>query len=457
MLLPLVALTLLAAGEEPSLPPGHPPLPAAQAPGAMPPDHPPLAGASGGGDARSMPAGHPPLAGAPDAAELMKKLEEVKDLEDRPKTFEIASSIGRLYYAGARYAEASKYLAQALEKAEPARKFFLEQRKKAQAAKKQLPAPEAVGCAPGPEQTLDGLLKKAQEKAQANDPAAAAMCARVALVPAIDAGMMRGRALFLSGDAKAAVAEFSRVLEINEGDGDAQFARGNALLDSMGDDVKSLKVAKQDLAAVAQSAVNKPRAARAKALVAQVDAAIAAGGVAKLNEKKAAERKAHPVQVAAARPPMANMPANAPFANAGGANGANPPQLTQEMVDAVKNTEMTPEVVQGLAKLVDEAEEHLAHGRFQEALDNYKRVVPFQPENGRAKAGMAWALVGLNKQPMADRIWGVAVNSDAKAVDSLGDALKAKGDANGAKALWTKLAGTAPGYAQSAGLAAKIQ
>ena len=133
------------------------------------------------------------------------------------------------------------------------------------------------------------------------------------------------------------------------------------------------------------------------------------------------------------------------------------PQLTPDMVDAVKNTELTPEVVQGLGKLVEEGEEHLAHARFQEALDAYKRVVPFQPDNGRAKAGMAWALVGLNRQPMADRIWGVAVQSDAAAVDHLGDTLQAKGDGASAQALWKKLAQTSPPYAAASGLPKKIR
>jgi hypothetical protein len=81
-------------------------------------------------------------------------------------------------------------------------------------------------------------------------------------------------------------------------------------------------------------------------------------------------------------------------------------------------------------------------------------VVPFQPDNGRAKAGMAWALVGKGS-PMADRIWGVAVGSDAAAVEKLGDTLLAKGDAKGAKALWAKLLQSAPDYPNKAALQAK--
>src|SRR5262249_47059910 len=131
------------------------------------------------------------------------------------------------------------------------------------------------------------------------------------------------------------------------------------------------------------------------------------------------------------------------------------PAVSPEVVESIKNTERTPELQAGLAKLVEEGEDHLAHGKYQEALDAYKRVVPFQPDNGRAKAGMAWALVGLNK-PTADRIWSVAVSADPAAVDKLGDTLTAKGNKASAKALWTKLASTDPAYAERAKLSKKV-
>jgi hypothetical protein len=47
---------------------------------------------------------------------------------------------------------------------------------------------------------------------------------------------------------------------------------------------------------------------------------------------------------------------------------------------------------------------------------------------------------------MADNIWRVALQ-DPAAIDALGDTLKAKGDADGAKQLWLKLKDTAPAYA----------
>src|SRR5262249_9014483 len=142
---------------------------------------------------------------------------------------------------------------------------------------------------------------------------------------------------------------------------------------------------------------------------------------------------------------------------AGDASGSSAPPLTQEMIDAVKNTERTPELEQGLAKLIQEGEDHLAHARYQEALDAYKRVVPVQPDNGPARAGMAWALMGLNRQPLGERIWSMAVEGDPAAVEHLGDALSSKGDKRGANAVWTKLASSAPDYARKVSLGKKIQ
>jgi predicted negative regulator of RcsB-dependent stress response len=58
---------------------------------------------------------------------------------------------------------------------------------------------------------------------------------------------------------------------------------------------------------------------------------------------------------------------------------------------------------------------------------------------------------------MADRVWSVAVSADPAAVDKLGDTLAAKGDKAGAKALWSKLAETAPSYADSSSMGAKLR
>ena len=142
-------------------------------------------------------------------------------------------------------------------------------------------------------------------------------------------------------------------------------------------------------------------------------------------------------------------------APAQGPGGASAPMISQETMEAMNNVERTPELEAQLTQTVEKGEELLARGRYDEALQAYRQVMPLRPD-GRVKAGLAWTLVGLAK-PTADRVWGVAVSSDPAAVDALGEALKAKGDTKGARALWAKLAASAPDYAARASLQAKLE
>src|SRR6266851_439217 len=367
----------------------------------LPPGHPPIDGASPQKPPAELPSGHPavkPGAEARNADDLLNKLDSTGDLKQRVKTFEIAASIGRLYYSRSRYSEAAEYFGVALDKAEPSRQLFLQQRKKVGTRA----VSQKDACPSEANDSLEHQTSVAQAAAKTGRAAAALGCLREALEPVLEITELRGNALFLTGNPAGALEKYV-------------WLHGDA-----------------------------PKAEQAKSLLARVEQALSAGGITKLAQKRAQERKSRtPVAIAQTPPPPKD--------------GAQPPQLTQEMIDAVKNTERTPELEQGLAKLVQDGEEHLAHARYQEALDAYKRVVPFQPDNGRAKAGMAWALVGLNRQPIADRVWSVAVQGDPAAIDKLGEALSAKGDKQGAKAVWTKLASSAPDYALKAGLNKKIQ
>ncbi len=394
-----------------------------------------------------LPPGHPKVrdgSAAPSADELLKQLDSTKDLKERQKTFEVAAALGKLYYSHARYHDAAEYLSQAVLKAESTRALYLEQRKKARG--KELP-PERAGCGGDRGATLEAETDIARDRAKGGDYAGAAACALTALQPVLEVEELRANARFLTGDSPGALAGYERVLQIAESNSNSLFGRAAVLFDAQGNDVRALPRVKEALGAFLRLYPDSPRAAEAKRLLARTEEAIAAGGQDRLAQKRASDRQ------------TALATANAPDKAAASGSSANdqPPPLTPAMIEAVQNTERTPELRQGLAKLVEEGEDHLAHGRYQEALDAYKRVVPFQPENGRAKAGMAWALVGLKRQPMAERVWSVAVSADPAAVDKLGDALTAKGDKGGAKALWAKLAETSPSYANSSGLRAKLR
>jgi tetratricopeptide (TPR) repeat protein len=431
-----LATAALLAAEPTNLPAGHPPVP----PGTTAsPATSPAAPAGAAAPSGELPAGHPPTSGTgrapPSAEELLSQLDSTQGLREREKTFEIASSLGRLYYVNGRNTDAVIYLLQAEARARPVRDLFLAQRKKL--GKAPVPSPDAAGCGFAPGTPVEDMSTAAQERAKKGDTAGAVACARAALTPVLDVEMMRAHALFLSGDAAGALSTYAGVLEVEPKHEEALFSRSALLFETKGEDVAALKQARAGFDALLAAHPDSTRAPMVKRLSTQVDELVKAGGRKKLLASRAEDRR---IRLSQAATPA-------------GADAPRP--LSQEAIEAVQNTERTPELEQGLAKLVEEGEEHLAKGRYQEALANYTRVVPFQPENGRAKAGMAWALVGLGR-PMAARVWGVAVQSDPAAVDKLGDTLKTKGDAKGAKALWEKLAADAPDYSNKAALQAKL-
>lgn len=392
-----------------------------------------------------MPANHPPISDqAPSSPSapggltsndaLIEQLDRTEGVRGRDKPFEVALSLSRLYYGNGRFPDAVVFLGEALQKAEPLRNLYLQARAKAPGALPQA----AAECAA--EEPLEKKLERSRERVKARDNAGAAACALAALQPAIEAERLLGHARFLTGDAEGALTALERVLQVAPDDSEALYAHATVLFEARPDDVKALAKAKAEWEQFLKAEPSSPRVAWTRRMVSRAEQAIAVGGVSALDKKLVAEA---PSTVAGA-PPM--QPGN-----------ASPPPLTQETMKALQDTQVTPEMIARFATLIEEGEVYLAGGRFQQALDNYKQVMPFQPENARLRAGMAWALVGLKRQPMADRIWEVAVTSNPEAVDALGQALKARGDAAGARSVWTKLAETAPSYAQKTGLKARLE
>lgn len=419
-------LFLLLLGQD-GLPPGHPPIPRAD--GGPTPR--PSAGA--------LPPGHPDISGgkaAPSAPDILKQLDATPDLKTRPKPFEVAASVGKLYFTQGRFPDAALYLQQAVEGADSLRTLYLAERRR---VKGTLPDAAAAGCPKEAGATPGALGARAKERALAGDHATAAACALQALQPALEASALLGNALFLGHDVAGALTAYAWVLEVDRLQPLALYGRAGVRFDSHPDDVASLRLVKKDLTEFLAQWPNTPQTPQAKALLRRTEELLRAGGLSKSE---------------AARPKVAP-----PVAVASGTVGPNeaPPALSAETVEAIQNTERTPELKKGLAELVEQGEEALGKREYQAALDAYRRVVPFEPENGRAKAGMAWALVGLNRQPMADRVWTVAVQADPQAVEVLGDTLAKKGNAQDAHAVWAKLAQTSPAYADKVNLQKKLR
>jgi tetratricopeptide (TPR) repeat protein len=445
MTMAATALALLLAQGQP-LPPGHPPL----APGNQ--------GAGASNPTEGLPAGHPsvaPGAAAPTSDELLKKMDATPDLKTRPKPFEVAAAIGKLYYGRARWADARDFFTQAEKTAEPVRNLFLQQRKQ---VKGELPDASTAGCRIAGDMTVDKAAERARTLAAQKQSGPAAACALAALGPVVDSTTLLGNSLALLGDLKGALAAYERVLQIQPRDAAALYGHAAVTFDLKGDDLQALKAARKELQTSAEIAPSTPQATSARALAERIDQVVAAGGASKFaRQQEKLRAEAPPVAAAAppmARPPMAAAPPSQPGAQGSGPTA--PPQLSKETMEAFQKVEVTPEMKANFARLIEDGEAKLAANKYQDALDNYRQVMPYQPENPRLRAGMAWALVGLQRQPMADNVWRVAVTSDPAAVDALGDRLSKAGNKESARAIWTKLQATAPDYASKSGVQKKL-
>ena len=458
-----------AAGQPSSgdsaLPPGHPAVGPGTQPsdstsaggGTLPPGHPALpSGAPAGGE--GLPAGHPsiaPGAAPPTSDELIRRMDSTPDLKTRSKPYEVSAAIGKLYYGRARWTDARDFFLQAEKTAEPLRSLFLEQRK---LVKGELPDPSASGCRLASDMAVEAVAGKARSLAAQKQPGPAAACAREALGPVLDSTALLGNTLALTGDLKGALAAYERVLQVQPRNATALYGHGSVTFDVKGDDVAALKTARKDLLTSAELTPGTSQASSAKALAERIDKVIAAGGATKFAGQQAKARADGRPAVAAssssAAPPMAAAAPPQPGPMATGP--ASPPQLSKETMEAFQKTEVTPEMQANFTRLIEDGEAKLVANKYQDALDNYRQVMPFQPNNPRLRAGMAWALVGLQRQPMADNVWRVAVTSDPAAVDALGDRLSKAGNKDGARALWTKLQASAPDYAASSGVQKKL-
>lgn len=494
MTMAATALVLVLAQGQP-LPPGHPPIsggvvpakplpPAAAAPldqgqpdspgsggAALPPGHPAIppggappatgTGSAAPGSAGQLPAGHPsitPGAAATTSDELVRKMDASPDLKTKPKPFEVSAAIGKLYYGRGRWADARDFFTQAEKTAEPVRALFLEQRKQ---VKGTLPDATSAGCRLSSDMAVEKVVEQARSLAARKQHGPAAACALEALGPALDATALLGNALALLGDSKGALAAYERVLQIQPRNAEALYGHGAATFETRGDDVAALKTARTELQTAAEVAPSSPQSASARALAQRIDQVIAAGGAtrfARQQQKIRAEAK----PVVAAGPmagPMAGGPmAAGPAQPAPGPSGepAAPPQLSKETMEAFQKTEVTPEMQASFARLIEDGEAKLVANKYQDALDDFRQVMPYQPNNARLRAGMAWALVGLQRQPMADNVWRVAVGSDPASVDALGDRLSKAGNKESARALWNKLQASDPDYASRSGVQKKL-
>jgi len=415
----------------------------------LPPNHPKL-----GDGASTHEAGEPTndpgdaQAGHDDAKALLARVEAMKDqLKDKPKTIEVTVALGSLYYDNGKYLDAVDYYRQAIAQGTTLAGEYLTIASAAQKANVKPSELAAAGCDRSVIHDSDPMMERAKQLQAEGKLADAFACAREAVRPVVMAHERRGNAFFLVGNPTEAVHEHEKALQLDPDHAESLFFRGAILFDSHGDDVDALKQAQVSWTKFLEVAPSSPRARAVKEMMPKLAQAIELGGASKLP-------RAQPVADADA------MPVN---------DAPRAPPLDPGAQDAIMNTEVTPDMVQGFAQVLDDATAQVAKGDIDGARTNIVRVFPFVmadqqkgtnkiPAPVRAKAQ---ALMGLYMSgkgaPMGPMMLQQAANGDPKTVDALADTLKSKGDAAHAKQLWAALQAAAPDYFNANKVADKLK
>ena len=317
----------------------------------------------------------PPRAAAADAGPgtsdpraLMAEVDRLRDqLEDKPKSFEVLSALGTLYYQYGRYLEAVDTLRQAEEMAAPAEERADALRKRGVKPAADLP-PECRRSGP------DHGLAQIAAAAKKLDPPRELRCLDSALEMALADRARRGNSFYLIGNAGSALAEHRKVLERAPDYPESLFFVGAIQIEQSNGDKKMLAEGKKKWKRLLEVAPDSPRAPLVRDTLPKADELFKA-------------RPEGPAAQARAAPPSSEPTA----------------EEMKNVAEAVQNTERTPELEKGLDQLLSEGERDLDQGKYQEARDAVVRVMPMRPNDARAAAALGGAMRGLGRMEMARR------------------------------------------------------
>jgi len=404
---------------------------------------------------RSADAGVAANLDANDPKALLAAVDKLHDqLQGSPKSFEVLSALGNLYFENARYLDAVDSYRQALAISDP-----IEKRAHQLRAAKVKPASDLpLECRrSGPSYALEQIAQAARKL----DPAHELRCLDSSLQPAIDARSRRGDALYLSGNPDGALAEHRRVLEESADYPESLFFVGAIVLEQSQGDKGRLEEGKKYWRRLLAVAPESPRAAIVKDSLPRADQIFAP----KREAAQDALPPGHPnigAQLPSGHPPIAGSASNAPMAHRGATPEERPdisPQQLQAVAEAAQNTERTPELEKGLDELTAQAESLLDQGKYQEARDAIVRVMPMRPNDARTAAAMGGAMRGLGRDQMAERVLSRALEIDPKqprALYEMGKLLAARGDKAGAMDKMRAVQAADPRFAQSHRIAQEL-
>jgi tetratricopeptide (TPR) repeat protein len=345
-------------------------------------------------------------------------------LKDKPKTFEVLSALGNLYYDNGRHLDAVDSFRQALAISAPAEARARELRDEKVKPAKDLP----LECRrSGPGYGLEQIAAAARKL----DGPRELRCLDSALEMAVDARARRGNALYLVGSPDGALAEHRRVLAGSPDHPESLFFVGAITLEQSRGDAAKLAEGKKYWQRLLAVAPDSPRAPLVKDSLPRV-----------------AEIFAPKPQAAAGG--EARMPPGHPDLSA---------QELQAVAEAARNTERTAELEKGLDELTAQAESLLDQGKYQEARDAIVRVMPMRPDDARTAAAMGAAMRGLGRQEMAERTLARALQLDprqSRALYEMGKLLAGRGDKAGAAEKLRAAQSADPQFAQSHQIAQEL-
>ena len=396
---------------------------------------------------------------ANDPKALLAAVDQMQgQLKDKPKTFEVQSALGNLYYENGRYLDAVDSFRQALAISAPFETRAQELREKKVKPAKDLP----LEC----RRSAQGYgLEQIAEAARKLDAPRELRCLDSALQMAIEARSRRGNALYLVGNPDGALAEHRRVLAGSPDHPESLFFVGAILLEQSRGDKAKLEEGKKYWRRLLAVAPDSPRAPLVKDSLPRADeifapkAQAAAGGGPPMPP---GHPDVAPAQLPSGHPPIGGNAPDSPMAH----SGATPeqraevgPQELQAVAEAAQNTERTPELETGLDQLTAQAESLLDQGKYQEARDAIVRVMPMRPNDARTAAAMGAAMRGLGREQMAERTLSRALQLDPqqpRALYEMGKLLASRGDKAGAAKKLRAAQSADAKFAQSHGIAQEL-
>ena len=307
-----------------------------------------------------------------DSKALLAEVDRLKDqLKDKPKSFEVLSALGNLYYENGRYLEAIDAYREAEALAAPAEARALALKKKRVKPAADLPA-ECRRSGP------DYGLSKIAEAAGNLDEPHELRCLDAALEMELQTVSRRGNAFYLIGNPDSALAEHRKVLERSPDYPESLFFVGAILLEQSTGDEKQLAEGKKYWQRLLEVAPESPRAPIVRDTLPRADEVFKPRAQMPPGHPPVAQNDLPP-----GHPPIGGGQPGAPMSHAGTGNAPGEPSAEEirNLQEAVANTERTPELEKGLDALLEQSEKELDRGRYQEARDAVVRVMPMRPDD----------------------------------------------------------------------------